>query len=161
VINQNNTMITSKYSKARKNAPVFYFFGATLMNPIPYFLFPKLNIIHFPYTLFGIIFITSGYYIMNYSSKIFNKKETTFLLEKPKTFIQTGFYKKTRNPMYLGMLFMILGESILFGNILSFIIPIFFYSLINFFCIIPEEKIMEKTFKKEYIKYKNKVRRWI
>lgn len=43
------------------------------------------------------------------------------------SFIQDGFYKYSRNPMYLGGLIFHIGLSILTGNIISIINPILFF----------------------------------
>ena len=102
-----------------------------------------------------------GLFILMKSSNLFHEKKTTFRLEKPTALVQNDFYKISRNPMYLGALIFIFGESVLMGNRISFICPILFFLFINFLCIPPEEMMMEKTFGRKYAEYKKNIRRWL
>lgn len=80
---------------------------------------------------------------------------------KTRAFVQTGIYSRTRNPMYLGMVFLLVGWSII--NKASFgilIIPLFM-KYIETFQIIPEEKILTEKFGKKYQDYCEKTGRWI
>jgi len=126
-----------------------------------YFIFPQFNKIRFPFNLTGIAAIICGYYITRRSSGIFEKNNTTFYLKEPSAFIQTGFYRISRNPMYLGLLIFIFGLAVLTGNLISLISPVLFFLFINCLCIPPEEKLMERIFGNSYIEYKQKVRRWL
>jgi len=117
--------------------------------------------IPFPYNLTGIIVVICGCHLLNENSKTFNMHKTTFTLDKPSVFVQTGFFKISRNPMYLGALFVILGQSIIMGNLISMTCPVFFFLSMNYFCIPPEEILMEKTFGNKYLAYKKKMRRWL
>lgn len=139
----------------------FYFFSIIILTFAFYFLFPGWNIIPFPYNLMGMTAIIFGWHVLSKSSNIFIKNKTTFYLEKPSAFVQTGFYRKSRNPMYLGALILISGHVILMGNAIAFINPVLFFIFINYLCIPPEEIIMEKTFRGEYLLYKQSVRRWL
>jgi len=141
--------------------PPLYFFGTIVLSIILFFLFPEFNIISLPYNLIGVLLFIGGYYIVNKSSNIFHQNETTFYLEEPSTFIQSGFYKYSRNPMYLGSLILITGVSIALGNLLSLLTPILFFLVINYLSIPFEEEIMEKKFGNKYLQFKQKVRRWI
>ena len=63
--------------------------------------------------------------------------------------------------MYLGMLFVLLGEVVLLGSVSPFIVPILFVILMNKKFIGPEEKILEEQFESDFRTYRNKVRRWV
>lgn len=81
--------------------------------------------------------------------------------DKTAAIVQTGIYARTRNPMYLGMVFVLVGWSII--NKASFgilIIPLFM-KYIETFQIIPEEKILLEKFGKKYQDYCEKTGRWI
>lgn len=147
--------------KKKITFPPFYFFGIIGLNFACYFLFPEFSRIPFPYNLTGIVVIIAGYCILSRSSRIFDKNRTTFRLEKPSAFVQNDFYKISRNPMYLGALILISGQTLLMGSLISLICPALFFLCINYLCIPPEEALMEKTFGSEYLAYKQKVRRWL
>ena len=95
---------------------------------------------------------------------LFKKEKTTVNPMKPEettTLITTGIFSITRNPMYLGLFFVICSTVLLFGSWFGIIILIFFVWYITKFQIIPEEEAMEKLFGVKYDEYRQKVRRWI
>ncbi len=88
-------------------------------------------------------------------------------IEKGKPFehsthpITGGMYKVSRNPMYLGMVVILLGIAVLFGSISPFIsIPVFIWLIQSNFIRL-EEAALEETFGDEYREYKTRVRRWL
>jgi len=94
----------------------------------------------------------------------FRKAKTTIdptTPEKASHLVSGGVYRVTRNPMYLGMLFIILAAIFKFGNYYGFIALPFFILYITQFQIKPEERIIEGIFGDEYVHYKSKVRRWL
>ena len=77
------------------------------------------------------------------------------------TLITEGFYKYTRNPMYVGMNSFLLGLMLILQNPLNiFFLIIFFFVVRNMF-VLKEEVQMEETFGEDYLTYKRKVRRWL
>jgi len=75
--------------------------------------------------------------------------------------VAEGTYKFTRNPMYLGVTIALLGAAIFFGNALSFLSPLIFFLIMNYYFVPREEKLMENIFGKKYLEYKKQVRRWL
>ena len=109
-------------------------------------------------TLFiGLIFIISAVI------QFLNRKTTVNPTKphKTTTLVITGTYKITRNPMYLGMLLIIISFAFYKASIISLILIPFFIFYINKFQIEPEEIEMRKKFGKEYEDYCKKVDRWI
>ncbi len=126
------------------------------------YLFPQFRFIFGNYRYIGLIVFVGGLSITFYSFYLFKKNKTPILPgQKPTFVVMEGPYKFTRNPMYLGVLTGLLGSSIYFGNLLTFISPIIFFLTMNFFYITREEKLMEQIFGQQYLDYKIKVRRWI
>lgn len=105
----------------------------------------------------GIIFILSAVI------QFVNRKTTVNPTKPYKTtsLVITGVYKITRNPMYLGMLLIIISFAFYKASIISLILIPFFIFYINKFQIEPEEFEMRKKFGKEYEDYCKKVDRWI
>jgi protein-S-isoprenylcysteine O-methyltransferase Ste14 len=94
----------------------------------------------------------------------FRKAKTTInptSPEKASYLVSGGIYRVTRNPMYLGMQFILIAAIFKFGNYYGFIALPFFILYITQFQIKPEERIIEKIFGEEYCQYKKKVRRWL
>ena len=96
--------------------------------------------------------------------KSFRKQKTTVNPLEPKqasSLVTSGIFKFSRNPMYLGMLIILLSLSCKFNLIGGMIISLFFYIFITKFQIIPEEAAMNELFGNEFIDYSKKTRRWI
>lgn len=130
------------------------------------YLFPQFNAIKKPYNNIGInigiIVFVFGLSITFYSFYLFKKNKTPILPgQKPTFVVVEGPYKFTRNPMYLGVSIGLLGAAIFFGNALSFLSPIIFFMIMNYYFVPFEEKLLENIFGKKYLNYKKQVRRWI
>ncbi|MFN8411786.1 MAG: isoprenylcysteine carboxylmethyltransferase family protein [Anaerolineales bacterium] len=78
-----------------------------------------------------------------------------------KVLVTNGIYRFTRNPIYLGFLFMVLGFPLNYGSLWGIIIAPFFIITINRMVIEKEETYLEKKFGEAYTSYKSKVRRWL
>ena len=72
-----------------------------------------------------------------------------------------GIYRLTRNPMYLGMLLMLVGWAIWLGNVVPWLLLPGFVAYMNRFQIIPEERALTSMFGKEFALYRARVRRWL
>ena len=126
-----------------------------------YFVIPELNIIPFPFNLLGLLVAFGGFVIMGKARDLFKKYNTTLDFETSVHLIDEGVFGKSRNPMYTGMFLLLLGIAICFENIISICIPFVFIILVGIYFIPLEEKMMGKTFGKEYLDYKSKTRMWI
>lgn len=82
-------------------------------------------------------------------------------LDPPKELVAVGFYRYTRNPMYVGVLLLILGHFLWFGfwNLLIYavIVTIAFYAFVTLY----EEPNLKKKFGTAYEEYCEQVPRWI
>jgi protein-S-isoprenylcysteine O-methyltransferase Ste14 len=78
-----------------------------------------------------------------------------------KLLIIRGPFRFTRNPMYLGLLIVLLGVPLSSGYWLQWLAAIVFFLIINTFYVPFEEAKMERQFGDEYRDYKQQVRRWI
>ena len=75
--------------------------------------------------------------------------------------IVSGLYRLTRNPMYLGMIFITLGAAFWFGRPLMFLSPLMVFALTNFVFIPFEEAKMRRQFGADFDAYVQRVRRWL
>ena len=125
-------------------------------------IFPQLEIGR--KDVFGSTLIIFGIIIFLSAIILFKRYKTTITPINPSNatkLVVNGIYKFSRNPMYLGLLLILFGISIILNPIGGlFLIPLFIL-YINLFQIIPEEKAMVDLFKDEFLKYKKNVRRWI
>jgi protein-S-isoprenylcysteine O-methyltransferase Ste14 len=81
--------------------------------------------------------------------------------DNARVLVKEGVYGISRNPMYLGLLFILIAFAFYLGSMLSLVVLPFFVGYMNWYQIIPEEKILSKKFGKTYRKYKERVRRWL
>jgi|TARA_B110000014_G_scaffold196920_1_gene146000 protein-S-isoprenylcysteine O-methyltransferase Ste14 len=130
-----------------------------------YFSSTKIDLIHIPFQLPISIFILSvGILIFINPVLQFIKSKTTInpiKFEETNKLVTSGIFKYSRNPMYLGMLMIVISTSIFYLNIYSMLTPFFFCLWINRFQIKREEVFLTEKFGKEYLSYKKKTRRWI
>lgn len=75
--------------------------------------------------------------------------------------VVSGVYRVSRNPMYLGCLFVLAAWGIFLSNIASFLLLPIFVIYMNRFQIVPEERHMREKFGEAYRRYEATVRRWI
>ena len=94
----------------------------------------------------------------------FRKAKTTVNPMKPEassTVVATGIYRFTRNPMYLGMLVVLLGWAVFLANGICFLLLPVFVLYMNRFQIGPEERVLSEHFGTGYATYMKSVRRWL
>ena len=112
----------------------------------------------------SILFFLIGIACFFFAIKLFKKHNTTISPLKPEkatSLIVSGIYMYSRNPMYLGMLFILISTSIRF-NIIGGIISIStFIIYITKFQIIPEEEQLKRIFGEKFLNYKKKTRMWL
>ena len=94
----------------------------------------------------------------------FRKAQTTpnpHALEKVSSLVTSGIYQYTRNPMYVGLVLILLGWAFYLSHFLAFVLlPVFIFYMTRF-QIQPEERMLAQKFGKHYQAYLKKVRRWI
>jgi protein-S-isoprenylcysteine O-methyltransferase Ste14 len=72
-----------------------------------------------------------------------------------------GIYSHVRNPMISGVLFILIGESLVFNSRGLMIWSLLFFIINHIYFIVSEEPGLHKRFGKEYQIYKVNVPRWI
>jgi protein-S-isoprenylcysteine O-methyltransferase Ste14 len=81
--------------------------------------------------------------------------------ERASSIVTTGIYRRTRNPMYVGISLVLLGCFLAFGGLSAAVgLPAFVWYITRF-QILPEERTLEAKFGAEYSAYRASVRRWL
>ncbi|MGR5069735.1 MULTISPECIES: methyltransferase family protein [Vibrio] len=94
----------------------------------------------------------------------FRKAKTTVNPIKPESassVVNTGVFAYTRNPMYFGLLLIIIALGLWWQHLSVILCGALFVTYMNRFQIKPEERALERLFGEDYVDYKNQVRRWI
>lgn len=130
-----------------------------------YFSSKNLELINVPYrNTISIIILSIGLLILIPPVFKFIKSKTTvnpIEFKNVNKLVISGIYKYSRNPMYLGMMMIVVSTTIFYLNFYSIITPVIFYLWINKFQIKREENFLTEKFGKEYLAYKTQTRRWI
>jgi protein-S-isoprenylcysteine O-methyltransferase Ste14 len=82
-------------------------------------------------------------------------------IDPPRRLIVHGLYRYVRNPMYWGVLLMLAGESIAFGNRVLLQYSVAICAMFVIWVLIYEEPALRKRFGAEYEEYCRNVPRWI
>lgn len=81
-------------------------------------------------------------------------------IDPPKKLVVTGLYRWVRNPMYQGILLILLGECLLFPDRGLLIYTALFALMFHAFVVFYEEPILRNRFGAPYNDYCRKVPRW-
>lgn len=126
-------------------------------------LLPTLTIA-WPYrTELGVVIILLGLTIGLSGVREVIKAKTTMNPKQPgdaSRLVSSGIYHYSRNPMYLGMLFLLIAWLLYLSNPASIVGLLFYILYMTRFQIIPEERWLEEKFGPEFLAYKKQTRRW-
>ena len=82
-------------------------------------------------------------------------------IDPPKELVVAGFYRYVRNPMYFGVLMMLIGHFLWFGFWWLLAYTAFAFLITHLFVTSYEEPTLKKKFGAAYEDYLKKVPRWI
>lgn len=146
----------------QKILPVVYLFMSLLCMGLLHLYLPIISLINTNIRLAGIIVSIAGLTLCLLCVVMFKYSNTPIIpFRKSTTLITHGVYQITRNPVYLGMLVMLLGVAVFLGTLTPFLVVAVFYFIIQEGYIKYEEQFLEKIFGDEYLEYKSDVRRWL
>ena len=81
--------------------------------------------------------------------------------EESAALVQSGVFRLSRNPMYLGFEAVLLGIALLFGTASPWLVVAVFPFVIERVYIRVEERMLEDRFGEEWLRYKARVRKWL
>jgi protein-S-isoprenylcysteine O-methyltransferase Ste14 len=103
-----------------------------------------------------------GAVLLVLASGLFRSLGTNVKPWEPTTLLVTsGLYRRTRNPMYLGMALLYAGLALLIDSILALVLLPVVIVIIQTQVIAREERYLEGKFGDDYRAYQRRVRRWI
>jgi protein-S-isoprenylcysteine O-methyltransferase Ste14 len=139
---------------------VTFFFGLCIYFSQEYF--PEFNLEFL--TMLSYILYFAGLIILILAVGLFKKQNTTvnpIKIENASSLVTSGIFKYSRNPMYLGMVMILLGLALMFNVIGGILFTLLFAIYITKYQIRPEEEVMERLFGEDFLKYKNSARMWL
>jgi len=111
-----------------------------------------------------VILVVAGILVGAIAFSLFTRARTTVNPLKPRetsALVTRGLYRWTRNPMYLGMLIVLVAWALFVANWLAFVGLPLFIVFINRFQIGPEERVLRERFGAQFEDYCGRVRRWL
>jgi len=82
-------------------------------------------------------------------------------IDAPKRLVVRGLYRYARNPMYIGVLTVILGWAVLFEAPSLLLYAFALGAGFHLFVVLYEEPHLRKIFGDEYVRYCSRVGRWL
>jgi protein-S-isoprenylcysteine O-methyltransferase Ste14 len=149
------------HKKPKILPPVYFLATVIIMMVLDYYLPIKILLRDASAGIGWIILLFGGVSTIG-SAGAFRRAGTPVTPFEPSTALVTsGFFKFTRNPMYLGMVLALIGVALILGSLAAFLpIPVFAWWIQSRF-IKREETFLEETFGDAYREYRAKVRRWL
>jgi|SRR5687767_4945816 len=112
----------------------------------------------------AVVVAFTGLAIAAAATILFRRAHTTLDPTKPaaaSALITSGIFRRSRNPIYVGMLLLLLAWALYIGNLFAFLFLPGFVLYMNRFQIISEEKFLLSRFGDAFTAYQARVRRWL
>ncbi len=123
---------------------------------------PILRLVPKPWNYLGFVPLALGAFMSIGAAGTFRKAGTPVVpFEKSTTLVTGGWFRMTRNPMYLGLTLILAGVALIDGTLGAFLPLPVFVGILHFRFIRAEERFLEGIFGERYRSYRTQVRRWI
>lgn len=127
-------------------------------------IFAPFALPSYPRMMFAAVLVVSGIAIARAGLVAFRRAGTTSDPTQPgksSFLVRGGIYRFSRNPMYLGVLLVLVGWAVFLPDVLAFAVLPLFVLYLTWFQILPEERALSSRFGAEFVDYASKVRRWV
>lgn len=113
--------------------------------------------------ILGVILFVPGLFLMLVCVGYFAVfgRGTISPFDPTKHLVVKGPYRFSRNPMYLGVLLMLIGEAFFFEVPMMWLYFFIVFLVFNAFIVFFEEPRLRISFGEQYLRYTQTVRRWI
>ena len=108
--------------------------------------------------LFAVGFVVTIACILRFA---FEGKGTLSPADETKQLVIGGLYRYSRNPMYVGVMLMLMGEALFTASQSLWIYAAIIFTCFYVFILAHEEPRLQKDFGTQYSEYRKKVRRWL
>lgn len=108
----------------------------------------------------GVALLLLGAWIIYLGRKAYGDQRRVYGLLEGKI-IDTGIYRWSRNPQYLGYALMFAGVAVVSGSVVAFPFVVVFLAMMHAGITLVEEPHLERVFGDEYARFKAKVGRYL
>ena len=135
----------------------------TVLIIVPMAIENNRSVTNLRQALEGFVIVGIGLWMMIVTIRSFIRKGKGTLAPWNPThkLIISGLYAYVRSPMIIGVILVLLGESLIFLSFNIFVWALAFFIINNIWFTVYEEPDLEKKFGEEYKAYKKQVHRWI
>jgi protein-S-isoprenylcysteine O-methyltransferase Ste14 len=153
---------TRRNDEMKKVLPPTYFLLAIALAVVLHLLVPVRQLLTFPWRLLGLFPLAIGIVLNLLADQAFKKNNTTVKpFERSNILVTGGVFGISRNPMYLGMVLILLAVALLLGSATPFVVAFLFWAVLQYVFVVDEERMLEDTFGDRFRQYRQRVRRWI
>lgn len=134
---------------------------------IPYFIVRRQWLFrHYRLDFQGILgtaVFTVGLILMGYCIYLFatRGKGTLSPFDRTKNLVVQDVYRFSRNPMYVGVILILIGEALITGSLEMLVYTVIVFFLFHAFILFIEEPRLKRDFGPDYELYLKKTRRWL
>jgi protein-S-isoprenylcysteine O-methyltransferase Ste14 len=141
--------------------PVLYG-GALVLGLLLDWLVPLERLPALPARLLGVVCLVVGAGVAHSGEKVMHRAGTNVRPDLPTTALVTeGPFRRTRNPLYLGLTLMYAGIALLIPGTWTLLLLIPVLLVMRWGVIAREERYLEGKFGEPYRDYLSRVRRWL
>ena len=141
--------------------PIWLVFGLIVIFACNEY-FPGARFTSVAWQMVGGVLILIGLGLLVMANGLFTRAGTGVIpFRNVSALVTDGIYRYTRNPMYLGMLAVLLGCALTVGAAFALLVPPLFAVIIELRFIRPEEAMLREIFPQDYPAYCERVRRWL
>jgi protein-S-isoprenylcysteine O-methyltransferase Ste14 len=146
----------------RKVIPPVWMLATLLVSLAMHHWLPLYQLWRAPWCYAGLALVVLGLLLTPPAILSFRRAGTPVIpFERSTALVTSGPYRYTRNPMYAGLVMLLLGVATLLGSLGAFLpIPLFVLIIQKNF-IEGEERFLTEIFGEQYLSYQRRVRRWI
>jgi protein-S-isoprenylcysteine O-methyltransferase Ste14 len=111
----------------------------------------------------GVVFLALGAVLLleTFARFALQGRGTPAPIAPTRTLVVTGSYRFVRNPMYVAVVSLILGQALLFGSLWTLIYGLVVWLTVHLFVLSYEEPTLSRTYGAQYDVYRANVRRWL
>lgn len=126
-----------------------------------HFLLPPMRVLPDGALPWALLPMGVGCVLAAWGARLFVARETPVRpTEVPRRIVATGPYRFTRNPMYLGLILILVGLWMALGSPWP-LVPVVAFAILMNAQAAREEDALEALFGDEYRAYRGRVRRWL
>src|SRR5208283_5032436 len=126
--------------------PTYFLASLVLIATLAYAL-PIADVVAWPWRAIGIVPIAAGVWFNLAADRAFKARGTTVKpFERSSALATDGVFRLSRDPMYLGMVLILVGASLLLGALSPFLVAAGFAAMLATRFIPVEERMMAETF---------------